>query len=121
MPKVCGAEAERCQCVRKPEHDPPHGCDCGGAWIGEYGTDTFAVVSYPDIGELLGWTVPAEAALAAAGLLAGGVRRGGIRYDVPVLPPCEVCGFSTWPAGGMHAARSIHMRGHERNGDLADA
>lgn len=39
--------------------------------------------------------------------------RGGV-----VLPPCEVCGFSTWPAGGMHAARSIHMRGHERNGDL---
>lgn len=115
MPEVCGAEAERCQCVRKPEHDPPHDCDCGGAWIGEYGTDTFAVVSYPDIGELLGWTVPAEAALAAAGLLAGGVRRGGIRYDVPVLPPCEVCGFSTWPPGGMHAARSIHMRAHERN------
>lgn len=31
------------------------------------------------------------------------------------LPPCEVCGFSSWPAGGMAAARSIHMRAHERN------
>jgi hypothetical protein len=30
------------------------------------------------------------------------------------LPACEVCGFSNWPVGGMHAARSIHMRQHER-------
>jgi hypothetical protein len=34
-----------------------------------------------------------------------------------VLPPCEVCGFSDWPEGGMHAARSIHMRQHERAQD----
>lgn len=33
-----------------------------------------------------------------------------------VLPPCEVCGKADWPAGGMHAARSIHMRTHERAG-----
>lgn len=30
-----------------------------------------------------------------------------------VLPPCPVCGFENWPEGGMHAARSIHMRGHK--------
>lgn len=41
--------------------------------------------------------------------------------DCASLPPCEVCGFSTWPAGGMHAARAIHMSGHETKGDLADA
>jgi len=29
------------------------------------------------------------------------------------LAPCEVCGFSDWPAGGMHAARSIHMHNHK--------
>jgi hypothetical protein len=33
-----------------------------------------------------------------------------------VLPPCEVCGFAAWPEGGAHAARSIHMRQHEREG-----
>jgi len=33
------------------------------------------------------------------------------------LPPCEVCGFSDWPEGGMHAARSIHMRQHVRAQD----
>ena len=32
------------------------------------------------------------------------------------LAPCEVCGFRDWPEGGMHAARSIHMRAHERQG-----
>lgn len=37
---------------------------------------------------------------------------GGLR--LVVLPPCEVCGFKAWPEGGMHAARSIHMRAHER-------
>lgn len=33
----------------------------------------------------------------------------------PVLDPCPVCGFGDWPEGGMHAARSIHMRAHERS------
>ena len=33
-------------------------------------------------------------------------------------PPCEVCGASDWPVGGMHAARSIHMRAHERRGEV---
>ena len=33
------------------------------------------------------------------------------------LPPCEVCGFDGWPVGGMHAARDIHMRAHERKGE----
>lgn len=29
-------------------------------------------------------------------------------------PPCGVCGHADWPPGGMHAAREIHMRAHER-------
>lgn len=33
------------------------------------------------------------------------------------LPPCEVCGFDGWPDGGMFA-RSIHMRAHERRGEV---
>jgi hypothetical protein len=32
--------------------------------------------------------------------------------EQPLVPPCEVCGFSDWPEGGMHAARSIHVRQH---------
>ncbi len=82
-PDVCGEEATRCQCVLPPMHEPPHSCDCGGSWVGEIGTDTFRVVTYPEVGALLGWAVPAVDALAAAGLLEGGVRRGGIRYEVP--------------------------------------
>lgn len=39
---------------------------------------------------------------------------------LPVLPPCPVCGRTDWPAGGMHAARDIHMRAHERKGEVAD-
>lgn len=35
----------------------------------------------------------------------------------PVLDPCPVCGFADWPEGGMHAARSIHLRAHERAGE----
>lgn len=31
-----------------------------------------------------------------------------------VLPPCPICGFDSWPEDGMHAARSIHLRVHER-------
>lgn len=38
---------------------------------------------------------------------------------LPVLPPCPVCGRTDWPAGGMHAARDIHMRAHERKGEVA--
>lgn len=34
------------------------------------------------------------------------------------LPDCEVCGRTDWPAGGMLAARAIHMRGHERAGEV---
>lgn len=32
------------------------------------------------------------------------------------LAPCEVCGFKDWPEGGMRAARSIHVRGHQLAG-----
>lgn len=72
MPDVCGVEAGRCQCVQPPAHEPPHGCDCGGSWVGEIGTDTFRVVTYPEVGgeDLF-------AALASANIQ---VRRGGIRY-----------------------------------------
>ena len=41
------------------------------------------------------------------------VAAGGV-----TLPPCEVCGFDGWPDGGMFAARSIHMRAHERRGEV---
>jgi hypothetical protein len=33
----------------------------------------------------------------------------------PTLDPCPVCGKADWPEGGMHAARSIHLRAHERS------
>jgi hypothetical protein len=32
----------------------------------------------------------------------------------PTLPPCPVCGFGDWPEGGMHAARNIHIRSHDK-------
>lgn len=38
---------------------------------------------------------------------------GGVRQPV-LLSPCPICGFGEWPAGGMHAARLIHLRAHER-------
>lgn len=33
------------------------------------------------------------------------------------LEPCPICGLADWPEGGMHAARAIHMRAHERIGE----
>lgn len=39
---------------------------------------------------------------------------------IGLLPPCEVCGASGWPAGGMDAARAIHMRDHERRGEVSN-
>lgn len=32
------------------------------------------------------------------------------------LAPCPVCGRGDWPEGGQRAARNIHMRAHERQG-----
>lgn len=52
---------------------------------------------------------------ACDGPWAYGVIRPGLSR--PVLDPCPVCGFADWPEGGMHAARSIHMRAHERAGE----
>lgn len=39
---------------------------------------------------------------------------------VGFLPPCPVCGRADWPAGGMHAARTVHMLAHERRGEVGD-
>lgn len=67
------------------------------------------------------WTEgPGSESLRSPGWLArwhADFRAGFDRFlaDATVrLPPCEVCGFSAWPVGGMAAARSIHIREHER-------
>lgn len=74
---ICGVEVSRCQCMREPGHEPPHRCDCGGAWTGE--GYTFQVVAFPPD------PVVAELGLppVVGALLAGGVRRGGIRWPLP--------------------------------------
>jgi hypothetical protein len=55
-----------------------------------------------------------EVLLGVSGPAESDERRFVRSSSMDGLPPCEVCGFSAWPEGGMHAARSIHMRQHER-------
>lgn len=74
---VCGVAVFRCQCVRVPGHEPPHGCDCGGAWTGEGAA--FAPVTLPHDPLLAELGLPAS----VAGVLYGGVRRGGVRWPIP--------------------------------------
>jgi hypothetical protein len=55
----CYETAGVCECILDEGHDGPHTCEpgCGGQWEGEFGTDSWKVVTFPGgplIARLLG-------------------------------------------------------------------
>lgn len=45
--ETCHEVAAACVCMRSVDHEPPHLCDCGGAWTGHLNGDDFQMWRAP--------------------------------------------------------------------------
>jgi hypothetical protein len=47
--EICTQVAERCVCIRGVDHEGPHVCSCGGAWLGRFDEASFRVLVFPTL------------------------------------------------------------------------